>query len=380
MTLTQLKNVLERKFRGASLDDVEGISDYSIFEEAGSNLLSHLDPYETVRHSEVNLFNDVYDYAAPSDLKGKKILDIRPQARRSSEEDFRQTFTEDFDRDKEIENEWFSVEFDEGTKFIRVNKSVSNSIGVSDLESGNYTAGSGVSNISEDTILYHDSSKSIRFDVTSGTSLLEWNGDTTIDLSDHTQKSSFFLWVYYPDASIVTSLTLRIGSSSANYYSITGQIHFGSVRTGWNLYRFDWNGVADSGTTDETIIDYMRLAFVTTANDTDIRIGKLSSKLPTPHEIVYYSNCIFRPASGSTWLTIPTADTDVINLEIEAQNIFMNECCVLIAEGLTHEAEAQKYYTALHGDEQKTGLYTEYKKDKPSEVIRPSSKYYTLRR
>jgi len=386
MTVSQLKTVLNRKFHGSNIDDVQGISDFTVFEEAGNNLLSHIDPFETVRHGELNLFNEVYDYglsSAAPDLKGKKILDIRPQGDRASSEDFRQTFTEEFDRDKRHENEWFSVEFDEATKFLRLNKAVSHSVTLTDLEDGNYTAGTGVSNITEDTILFHDSGKSIRFDVSSGSNLLTWAG-TAVDLSDHTNKSSFFLWVYYPDSSIITSLTLRVGSSASDYYQITGSIHFGSIRTGWNLYRFDWNGATETGSVSEDAMDYMRLALVTTSADTDVRIGKLASKLPSPHELVYYSNCLFRPSSGSTWLSKPTAESDIINLETEAQNLFLYECCVIIADDMQVAQEAQKFRTKLGiddlGELTGSGLYAQYKQDKPSEAIRPTTRYYTKRR
>lgn len=378
MTISDIKNILNRKFRGANIDEVQGISDYTVFEEAASNLLSEIDPYETVRTSEINLFNDIFDYSAPSDLKGKKILDIRPQANRSSAEDFRQTFTEDFDRDKDITNNFFTVQFDEASKFLRINKSVSNSITVTDLTSSNYTATSGVSNIAEDTILHFGDGKSIRFDVASGANLLTWAG-TSVDLSDHTQKSTFFLPIYLPDASIISSIVMRVGSDSSNYYSITGSIQYGSARNGYNIYKFEWNGVSDSGTTDESAIDYVRLAITTTSADTDIRIGKLASKLPAPHEIVYYSNSIFRPTSGSTWLTKPTALTDILNLEHEAQNIFIYECCVIIADDLQRENESMKFYSHLHGDAQKRGLYQQYKEDKPTEKIRPNNRWYELR-
>ncbi len=388
MNITNIKNTLASKFSGASLDDIGGIQDYTLFEEAAKNLIAEIDPFETVRHGELNLFDEIYDYglsSAAPDLKGKKVIDIRPQGERDSGEDFRQTFTEDFDRDKELQDNWFSVEYDEGTKFLRVDKRISNAITVSDLDDANYTATSNISNIAEDTILYHDSGKSLRFDVALGTSLLTWNGAVTVDLSDHTNKSSFFLWVYWPDSSLVTSLTLRVGSSAANYYEMTGQIHVGSIRSGWNLYRFDWNGVADAGTTDESATDYVRLAFVTTSADTDIRIGALESKLPSPHELVYYSKALFRPLAGSTWLTLPSADTDILNLDSDAENIFINECCYLVASNLQNNEEIEKYNRILFGQGERGnrssgGLYGNYRADKPSETIRPSSRYYTYHR
>ncbi len=378
-TITLLKDTLARKFRGATIDDVQGISDYSIFEEGANNLLARIDPYEMVRTAEVNLYNGIYDYAAPSDLKGKKILDIRPQDARSSSDDFRQTFTEEFDRDKAYENDWFSVEFDEGTKFVRINKDVSNSLIVTDTTSTNYTAGTGVSNVAEDTILKLDGAKSIRFDVSSGQNLLTWAG-TAVNLTAHELKAGLFLKVYYPDSSLITSLKVRIGSSASDYYEITGSIHRGGIRNGVNLYRFDWNGATETGTVDIANIDYVRYELTTTGADTDVRIGKLTSKLPHPFEILYYSNSLFRPATGSTWLTRPTDDTDVLNLETEAQNLFVYEMCVLIASGLQNEAEMQKFMSMLGIDSlgQMTGqgLYGLYKKDKPSEAIRPTTTYY----
>lgn len=377
-TITQIKNILSRKFRGATLDDVQGISNWTVFEEAGHNLLSEIDPYETIRHGEIDLFQEIYDYGLSTtapDLKGKKVIDLRPQGERSSYDDFRQTYIEDFDREKKIIDNWFSVEFDEATKFLRVAKSVSNSVTVTDVESSNYTAGTGVSNITEDTILELEDDKSIRFDVSSGTNLITWAG-TAVDISDHTNKSSFFMEVYFPDSSIISSVKLRIGSSATDYYEITGSIHFGSIRNGVNLYRFDWNGVSDAGTTDEDNIDYARLEITTTSADTDIRIGKLSSKLPEPFELVYYSNALFRPTSGSTWLTLPTADTDILNLEGEAQNIFIYECCEIIASDLQLDVEKQKYHDELHGTPQRQGLYDQYKHNKPNEPIRPTTRYY----
>jgi len=376
VSITILKNSLGRKFRGASLDDVQGISNWTVFGEAANNLLSAIDPYETVRHSGLNLFQDVNDYTPPADLKSKKVIDIRKQVRR--QDDFRQTFTEDFDRDKEEET--FSIEFDEGAKLLRVERDVSNSTDVTDLESGNWS-GSGATSITEDTILYADNSagKSIRFDVTTGFPYLEWNG-TAIDLSDHTNKSSFFMWVYYPDATAVSGVTLRVGLSAAAYYQMAGQIHKGSKRTGWNLYRFDWNGATETGSVDEENIDYVQVKFTVLVADTDLRIGRLSSKLPSPYEVVYYSNCLFTDSTGTTFKTIPTSDDDLLLLEKEAENIFFYECCSIIAEDLQRDPDASKFKKKLSGDPEKPndggGLYGQYKTDKPTEKIRPQSRYY----
>lgn len=381
-TIENAKTILERKFSGSSLDDIRGISDFTVFQEAAANLVSFIDPLETQRTSEINLYADLFDYSAPSDLKKRKVIDIRPQSNRTSRDDMNQTYTEEFDRDKNQTENWFSVESDDGTKFLRINRKLSNSIPVTSVVSSEYAATSGVSNIAEDTILQFGEGKSVRFDVASGSNLLTWTG-SAIDLDLHEKRSSLFLEVYWPDSTKVTSITLRIGSSASDYYEIVGSIHRGSIRTGKNIYRFDWDGATETGSVDETAIDYVRYAIVMSSLDTDIRIGKLYSKLPTPHEIVYYSKSLFRPAAGGTWLSIPTSDTDIVNLDSDAFNIFIYECCAVIANDTNRDSEKNKYIRELGRDPGSGlltggGLYGKYKADSPSEATRPSSTYYQL--
>ena len=98
-TLTIIKASLARKFKGASLDDVQGLSDWSLFSEAASNILSVIDPYETVRLHRFNLFTGVTEYSPPADLKGKKLIDPAPQDGEQGE-DFTQTYTKEFRRDR----------------------------------------------------------------------------------------------------------------------------------------------------------------------------------------------------------------------------------------------------------------------------------------
>lgn len=377
LTINQIKNRLGRKFSGASIDDIQGVSDYTLFVEAANNLLSKIDPAETVRKNRLNLFKEIYDYTAPSDLKRRKVIDIRPQTGRNTSDNFRQAYIEDIDRDKN--DKTFSVEYDEGTKFMRiVDRTLTGAIQVTDSDSDNWTAGTGVSNITEDTVNYSEGGKSIRFDVSSGQNLLTWAG-TAVDLSDHTNKSTFFMWIYLPDSSIISSIKLRVGSDASNYYEITGSLQRGSVKDGWNLYKFEWDGVSDAGTTDEENVDYVRLEITTTSADTDLYIGVVTSKFPYPHEIVYYSEALFKSSAG-TYLSIPTANTDVLQLDSDAENLFFYECCELAASDLGDTESMIKFDLLLNGDGNESGLYSEYNTDQPSEAIRPQTQYYKLRK
>jgi len=384
MTIDSLKNQLGRKFRGASLDDVQGIENFSVFKEAAGNLLSRLDPYETVRIHRFNQFGGVFDYSPPSDLKGKKVIDPRPQDQRNQRE-FSQTFTKEFDRDKEFEFGKISVEFQDGDKVLRLSEQGKGSARVDAVSATTgWSAAGGATGLELDGVIRLDNSDTLRFDLGAAGGYIEKSTLTELDISEHEDMSSFFRKVYLPaGASTLTSISLRIGSSSADYWTIAGTPHFGSYRAGVNLVRFDWYGAAETGTPDSGAIEYERLTFVTTAAIADVRVGPLDSKLPTPYETPYYSNRIFKNPDDDSWLEAPDDVDDEIVLEKEAENIFFYECCTLVAEDLSLDDEAVKFRKKLGIDELGNmtggGLYGNYKEDKPTEKLRPHARYIDLR-
>lgn len=386
MDITGLKNSLSRKFRGASLDDVQGISDFTIFREAASNLLSVIDPIETRRTMRFNVFEKVYDYEPAEDLKGKKVIDPRPQDGRNGEE-FSQTFTKEFDRDKEYGK--ISVEFDEGQKILRIAAGGTGSASVDQTASTTeWAASGGATGLEIDEVIRLDSSNTLRFDLGAAGGDIEAGVAgtmTQVDLSDDEDFSSFFRKVYIPTgASTITSITIRIGSSSGAYWTITGEPHIGDWKNGVNIIRFDWADAVETGVPSSAAIDYERLTFVTTAAIADVRVGPMTSKLPTPYETPYYSNRIFRDVDTGDWKGTPDDDTDEIVLETEAENLFFYECCQLVAEDLQLDEEAVKFKFKLNGDPQKAGddggLYGQYKRDKPTEALAPHSRYMNFRR
>lgn len=388
MDIETLIDRLGRKFRGASIDDVQGISDFSLFGEAAGNVLSAIDPYETVRVMRFSVFQKIYDYAPASDLKGKKVIDPRPQDGRNGEE-FSQTFTKEFDRDKQLGK--ISVEMLDGSKVLRLATSGSTSTDVDQTESTTeWAAGGGATGLEIDSVITLDDSDTLRVDLGAAGGYLEAGVAgtmTQVDLTDYLSIGSFFRKIYIPtaaQAATITSVTLRIGSASTAYYTISGQVHLGSWRAGVNLVRFDWADGVKTLSPTITAYDYERLTFVTTAAIADVRVGPLSVKLAVPFETPYYSNCLFTDVNGATWLSTPTATTDVILLEQESLNIFFYECCQLIAEDLSLDDEALKFGAKLgkdaRGDMTGGGLYGDYKRDKPTETLSPHARYITFRR
>lgn len=386
LTISDIKTRLGRKFRGASIDDIGGISDYSLFEEAASNLLSNIDPYETVRLYRFNHFAGIYDYAAPSYLKGKKVIDPRKQDGRQFE-DFSQTFTKDFDKDKKFNYGKVSVQYEDGNKVIRLSEQGKASLNVDDTSSVTaWAVAGGATNLELDEVIKLDGSDTLRFDLGALGGYLESSTQDTVDLTDFT-ASSLFRRIYLPSATTLTSITLQIGSSSGNYYSITGTPQIGAYRAGVNLVRFDLENATETGTVDLDGIVYQRLTFVTTGAIADVRVGPMAAKLPTPFEIPLYADQIFQDSDGG-WLARieDSADADKdetqIILERDAENLFFYECCIIAAEDLSLDDEAEKYRLKLYGHPGKDddgGLYGQYKRDKPGEALPPTRRWLSFR-
>ena len=100
--ISDLKNDISRKLHGNSLSKIE--DPLGLIYEAGRTVIDDIDPIMTKRRTQIAnaLYDQVYDYSAPSDLKGDKIIDIRRQVNRKSGDNFSQTFDESFDLRKSI--------------------------------------------------------------------------------------------------------------------------------------------------------------------------------------------------------------------------------------------------------------------------------------
>lgn len=376
MTITTLKGILNRKFAGSNIDEVQGISDYSLFAEAAGYFLGEVNAAETTRLGTLEVFQDVYDYAPQADFK--ELVDTRPQnSARARSDNATRRFSEEFDQNKNWHNDEFAVEWRDAAKVLRYSKSISGSTGIHNMDSlaGNGTWTGTAANIALSTQNPYKGGGSIVADYDTG-EYIENTGLTAVDLSDHENKSTLFLAGYFPDASLVTSIELRFGSSSANYFSRSRTApQFGAFRNGWNLIPFAWNGATETGTVDTDNIDYLRITPTLSSSDTDIKFDNIFSALGVTRDILYYSNYLFRSAAG-TWLATPTADSDILNLDTDSENLYVYECIRLIAAQLQNrDTVYTKYTNELYGTPQKVGMYERYKRRKPDEMIVPQGRY-----
>lgn len=387
--ISTFKSDLQRKLRGTSLSRVADV--YATIGEAGGNILAEIDPLETVRIQEISgaVHDDVYDYAAPSDLKGNKIIDIRPQTGRTLSDNVSQRGIQDFDLKKAFYDDKFAIYYDDGTKWIRYSKDVDSKQVVIDncsgiTDNGAWSVGTDGTNLTKDTLVKLSGGASLNFDVDGSTTsaYIENSTLTDVDLSDHDEQSKIFVWVYVPNSQAITNFILRWGNDASNYWSVTvTEPNFGSFRDGWNLLSFNWNGATETGTVDPSAIDYVRLTVTYDGTpDTDFRLDQIFSSLGEIWEIIYYSSALFRDVSGS-FLETPTSDTDLINLEHDAYNILIYETARLVTQEVGGEDAMNdyRYYTGmLYGDAQMAGLYKLYKQSNLSQTEKMQSTYYRI--
>lgn len=384
-TIASLKSDLVRKLHGTTLSKVQSVND--VIAEAGRNVLTHIDPQETIKVATIEnaLFDDVFSYTAPSDLKGDKIIDLQPQVNRSLNQNYTKKFIADFSRNKDRKT--FNILYKNGTKFLRISENVSpNKVTVDQITAttGWSASGSGT-NITLDQLNFITGNAALNFDINTAdtTAIIENSTITAVDLSDKDDQNSLFVWLYIPDTSKITSVAARLGSSSSNYYSksVTTTHDSQAFANGWNLLRFDYDGATETGTTDWSAITYFQLRIThDQTGDTDFRIDSITAGVGELFEIVYYSDSLFKATDG-TYKSVPTVDTDTIQLEVDGYNILLYECSYLLAQELQGENgrfDETYFRRMLDGDSNAPGFYHKYRMSYPSQNKKARSTYYRM--
>lgn len=385
-TIAQLKQDLEGMGHGTTLNKVKNF--YTLVWRAANNMQSRINIRGTRRVANLTnaIYDDIYDYALPSDVK--EVIDIRPQANRDESDNLRQQLAKEFDMYKGKTTDYFQIKHNDGIRSIRITKDLSpNPVTISDMNSltdnGTWSDdGTVCDNIAKEELYYITASAAIKLNfIAIGSGYIQNTTLTVVDLTDYDEKGSFFLRVYLPDSSKTTAIALTWGNDlTANYWnkSVTTQHDGTAFRNGWNLLRFDWNGATETGTVDPATIDSVKITFTVAGTDTDIVVDYLSCSLGYIFEIEYYSEYLFRSSSG-TFKEYPTDDTDILNLETDACNILTYECLMEIAQQLQGSDSSFDITFAkdkLFGNTQNKGLYGLYLEKYPDEAEPVISYYY----
>lgn len=177
---------------------------------------------------------------------------------------------------------------------------------------GTWTAGTGVANIAVDTITKHQGSGSIGFDVTAATATITFVRKNTLNITEMTEHchEGFYLWL----PTKPTQISVRFGNDASNYYAktVTTQANGEEFSTSLkNEIRIDKNDAAETGSVDDTAIDYFAfvLSFSTNPNNSGYKIDDLVLFKPEILLLEYYTQYVAQDANGALTAKISESET-----------------------------------------------------------------------
>lgn len=385
-TINNLRTDLENSLHGTTLNKVSGVN--NIIQRAGSELLLELDPMETKRIVSFTspIFQQVYDYALPVDLKGTKIIDIRPQANRTYRDLYLNGYNQAFDISKSyVYQPNFTVQLNTGIKTIRIDNNLLISglmLNAADSITGNglWVASGGATNLTQNNLQFTDGiSSSISFNTLAGqtTAILTNSTMQAQDMTNGYLQAHQFLYSFMNPASKFSQIELRFGSSASNYFreTFTTTQSGTAFQNGWNLMQGNWATATVVGTPVVTAINYIQVIWTYDSTViTDVCLNQIWSRLGELSEIEYYSKYLYQDASTGAFLETITDNSNIINLDTETRNLLylltlsyaVQQIQGLDAMFFDDQYFQQKYNTAL----------ALYKAQYKSEWQKPKSSYY----
>lgn len=364
-------------------------------------VMSEIDLRSSKRSSALspNLFDDSFQYTLPSDIKGDKIIDIKPQLNRGRFDDWVLTTPEEFDRMKRREQtnsagdrvelrggDWLgdnliSISRDDLVNKLLISRPIDDTQTIIDsLDSvGDWEGFGDGDNLTADNTNVVKGSASINWDINAdgGTTAGIVNDSLTdFDVSLYKTNGSIFVWAYVSSATDLTNFIILIGSSSSAYYKITVTTDNAgaSFVAGWNLLRFDFINKSTTGTPTDDETDYVALYMTKDSgkvSETDYRFDHIIMKLGDHYNVQYYSRFPWQSSTGS-YLEDATTTTDVLNVETDEYNLIILKTSEFMEEFLNNFKEADRL------GRQYEFKKAEYIQTNPSQALVTETTYYIM--
>ena len=386
--ITNLLTDISSVTHGTTINKIPNI--YGIINRAARAVLLDVDPKETQRIVSLpQVFNDVFDYPCPVDVKGDREIDLRPQAGRQPWQIFTQDYAQNFDANKLWTlNNKFYTQWNTGVKTLRIEApTLTSPVTITDTgTTQGWSAIPSASNITLQTLNAVAGGGALQFDLAAAGSsgYIENTTLSAIDLSGDAFISSLFLWVYMPTASGITNVNLRWGTdTTANYYSqdATTTQQGTAFQDGWNLIQFPWINASTVGAPDSSEIQAVRFTF--TYNGTEqigMMVDNLTSNLGYIFQLQYYSKYLFRDPITNAFQETVTNELDnsmLINFDTESYNLLFNKTAFYVCQALQG---ADASYDADYWQTEYNNALARYRAQNPSEAMKKAEPYYLLPR
>ena len=358
-----------------------------LINSAVRKVLSDLDIRSTKRSiaSAPKLFNGVFDYTCPADIKELAIIDVFPQVNRSLDSEIILTTPEEFSRMSSFRKLMMAIDNDSGLRKLKISLEIDDDeLVISELDS--LTSGGGTwsgfgdgENLTADSDNFIKGNGSINWDISSAggtTAGIQNTGLDSFDISDYTPSGSAFTWVFLTSATDVTNFILRIGQDSSNYKSktVTTTNEGTSFVAGWNLLRFDLQSMTTVGSPTDTDCDYVTIYMTKDSgkvSETDYRFDWLVLKRGKINNISYYSKYGWQTSAG-VWIENSTTTTDLLNADTEEFDLFITKAAEIGSQELRDYDDYKIYKNDYKNDS------FNYKMNYMSERKTVINEYYSL--
>lgn len=367
--------------QGTNLNNVTNL--YGAFERAARIMASIVSVPEASGRSKYSIYDRVFDYSAPDTIFGSVITDFRPQGiSRNPLDAVYKSPPITFDQNKLLlpNGAELTFEYKKGEGIMRVAQTrARQSIILDRMDDDDWTVGGSASLLTVDETVYYQAPASLRFKLTGSSSGYLEKAITQVNLTDYLNIGVVFLAIDTPSAANLASIQIRIGSSSANYYSLSvteGFLGAWEADDFTTLVAFDLSQASQTGSPDFSAVDYIRLTFTHTATLVNMRVGSLFIALPTPYELLFQSSAIFM--TDDTPATEISGNNDEIILNPSAYLLFEHESARQVSfqeGGADNNPTYDKLTFTLEGNDRKPGLYGLYMAKNPSEEINTVGNY-----
>lgn len=332
-----------------------------------------------------NLFNLVYQYTCPTDMKGVKIIGLQPQTGlRDLFNQWELTSEEEFDRRKQTNFNLLAFSDRDLTRRLLISANLEQqALTINNFDSltagGSWVLFGDGTNLSIDTDQFIEGSGSLKFDISAAggtTAGVKCANLSTFDLTNYKSAGSIFVWAWITSATNLTNYILKVGNSASNNYQMTAtSTNEGlAFSAGWNLLRFDFSGKTTNGTVTDTTCNYAELYMTKTAgkiSETDYRFDFLVARKGTIYNLIYYTKYAWQSSAG-TYKVDSTDDGDYLNCDTEEFDMFV--------ESFVEQAamEARETDDALAAKSKLKELIKDYRKQYKGEALQLQDTYYNF--
>ncbi len=383
--VAQLKESVAGLLTGVNLNNITNLD--TALSRAARYVAQKMDAPEATGREPITLYGGVYYYQAPEILFGTSVNLIRPQGNVPANNLYNYKVPIDvYTRGKfRLPNGYLlDLEYDKGAGIIGISSNVPlpQLILTPMSDADDFLQGGSASAPITDTVTFYNQPASIRFNLTgSSTGTMTTDLATPLDLTDYEGIGVVFLAIETPDVTDLTSVGIRLGSSSANYFSVTETEGFlGAWQVDqWTLLALDLSGATETGTVDIENVDYLQVRIAHTASITNFRLGGCWVSLPSLNEIIFQTAALFKNSTTGVLSQTIGSDNDIIILNDAAFSILELESAKTIAlqqSGGEYTTQIKGFDDILRGDGSDVGLYEHYRAANPSARLNTTDSYY----